>query len=65
MHCDLLLPLFEALGITRLSGVRNEIAAAAYDLSHEFNYWLDDFTEQVKPRLIFNLQILIKIKPLA
>ncbi|MDP8184422.1 hypothetical protein [Phocoenobacter skyensis] len=46
--------LFEALGITRLSGISNNIAATAYDLSHEFNFWLDDFAEQVRPRLLYD-----------
>ncbi|MDG6880943.1 BRO family, N-terminal domain [Phocoenobacter uteri] len=46
--------LFDALGITRFSGIKNDIAATAYDLSHEFNYWLDDFSNQVRPRLPCN-----------
>ncbi len=46
--------LFDALGITRFSGVKNDIAATAYDLSHEFNYWLDEFANQVRPRLVCN-----------
>ncbi len=46
--------LFDILGMTRLSGVKNDIAATAYDLSHEFNYWLDEFANQVRPRLVCN-----------
>ncbi|MDP8175369.1 hypothetical protein [Phocoenobacter skyensis] len=46
--------MFEALGITRLSGISNNIAATAYDLSHEFNFWLDDFEAQVRPRLLYD-----------
>ncbi|TNG94037.1 Rha family transcriptional regulator [Pasteurellaceae bacterium USgator11] len=45
--------LFDLLGVERY--VKNNFAATAYDLSHEFNYWIDKaestLAAQLRPRL--------------
>ncbi|KDB45801.1 hypothetical protein KZ386_02425 [Glaesserella parasuis] len=41
--------LYEDLGISGY--VKNDIAGKAYDITHEFNVWLDPFIEQALPQL--------------
>ncbi|WP_236929937.1 antA/AntB antirepressor family protein [Glaesserella parasuis] len=41
--------LYKDLGIPRY--VKNDIAGKAYDITHEFNVWLDPFIEQALPQL--------------